>query len=120
MKLSEVQEDVLADIISLESDETKNIFGYLDENVIDRDEKLEIIDFLEENGLIRVDRLAGNPVNVETTGFGREYFSKTEEDDAEAEGQAPEKSSDSRIIFLIIGIIIGAILMFFLGKYNII
>lgn len=114
MKLDKDQERVLSDIIDLEKDEEKNIFGYLDEHIIDEEEKLAVIDFLEDSGYIKVDRLAGNPVHVETTSHGREYFIEEIVPGEDASGNG------GNIIFLIIGIIIGAILMYFALKYNII
>ena len=114
MELNKAQEEILSDIIELENDSEKNAFGYLSENIIDEENNLQIIDSLEDGGYIRVDRLATSPVNVETSLLGREYF------DAPAVEEENEGRTVPSVIFLIIGIIIGAIMMYFCLKYNII
>ena len=114
MKLDKKQEEVLSDIIELENDSERTVFEYLADHIMDEEKKLEIIDFLEDNGYIKVDRLANSPVNIETTLHGKDYFKE------EIVTKADDKKSYSNVIFLIIGIIIGAFLMYFALKYNII
>ena len=114
MKLDRSQEDVLSDLINLEDDTDSNMFGYLDEHIIDEKNKLEAIDFLEKGGYISVDRLAGNPVNVVVTEHGREYFRE------EIKPKENSSNGGNSIVFLIIGIIIGAVIMYLMTKYNII